>query len=74
MACVGSDLCKALRNGARAALVTIHGEMDVAKLLAKKGPNGAASQACISLADQSFRIHIPKKYSSACVIEIGVPS
>ena len=30
MACVGSDLCKALRNGARAALVMIHYELGVA--------------------------------------------
>ena len=41
-------------------MVTIHGEIVVAKLLARNGPSGWYSQACMSRADQSLSSTTPK--------------
>ena len=44
----------AMRNGASASAVTIHGETDVRKLLPRNGPSGCNSHDWMSRADQSF--------------------
>jgi hypothetical protein len=44
---------RSTRNGRTASSVTIHGEIDVAKLLARNGPSGWYSNAWMSRADQS---------------------
>ena len=41
--------------------VTTHGDTVLTKLLARKGPSGWYSHFCMSLADQSFSRHKPKK-------------
>ncbi len=51
----------AVRNGASASMVTIQGEMLVAKLLARNGPRGWYSHAWMSRADQSFSRHTPNR-------------
>jgi hypothetical protein len=55
-------------------VVTIHGEIVVAKFFARNGPSGWYSQACMSRADQSLSRHRPKMWLSACSIGIGSPS
>src|SRR5690606_999960 len=54
--------------------VTIQGEMEEAKFLAKKGPKGTYSHFWISLALQSLKSTIPKIYCSASSTGIGSPS
>ncbi len=62
------------RNGSSASSVTTHGEIVVAKFFARNGPSGWYSHAWMSRADQSFSRHAPKRWSSAAVVGIGVPS
>src|SRR3990167_2579878 len=67
--CSGPSVLKACK----ASNVTIQGEMEEAKFLAKKGPSGTYSQVCISRADQSLNKHIPKIKSSASSVEMRSP-
>jgi hypothetical protein len=53
--------------------VTIHGEMVVAKFLARNGPSGWYSQVWISRADQSLSSTMPNQSSSACSMSMGWP-
>src|SRR5205085_8850609 len=50
--------------------VTTHGEIDVAKFFARKGPKGWYSHVCISLALQSLTNTIPNICSFAFSTEI----
>ena len=45
----------ATRNGSKASMVTIQGEIVVAKFLPRKGPRGTYSHFWISLADVERR-------------------
>src|SRR5690606_5407505 len=58
----------------RASKVTIQGETEEAKFLAKKGPKGAYSHFWISRALQSLKSTIPKIYCSASSTGIGSPN
>src|SRR5690606_14174550 len=60
-------------KGSKACKVTIHGEMEEAKFLAKNGPSGTYSHFWISRALQSLNKTNPKIYSSASSIGIGSP-
>jgi hypothetical protein len=52
-------------------MVTIHGEIVVAKFLARNGPSGWYSQAWMSRADQSFSSTAPKTCSGAMAWPLG---
>ncbi len=53
---------------------TTHGDMVLAKFLARNGPSGMYSHFWISRALQSLRMTIPKSFSLASLIGILVPS
>src|SRR4051812_36988258 len=59
------------RYGSSASHVTTHGDIVVAKLLARKGPRGWYSHDWMSRADQSLTRQMPKMWSSASAIGIG---
>ena len=71
----GSDAARfhCVRNGSSASMVTIHGEIVEAKFLARKGPSGWYSQAWMSRADQSFRMHRPNTCDSASASAMRSP-
>src|SRR5690625_5972920 len=55
-------------------MVTTHGEMEVPKVLALKGPKGTYSHCCISRADQSLSKTMTKIYSCASSTATGAPN
>ena len=55
-------------------MLTIQGEMVVAKFLPRKGPSGWDSQPCTSRADQSLSKTMPQACSSASLIGMALPS
>src|SRR5699024_11721607 len=57
----GSWVGVGTRADSNAAMGTTHGEMDVAKLLPRNGPNGTYSHARMSRADQSLTMTSPQK-------------
>src|ERR1019366_7763287 len=64
----------AMRNGAKASVVMIHGDTNVDRLFARNGPRGCDSQLWTSRADQSFSRQKPAVWLDASAIGIGVPS
>src|SRR5689334_724428 len=56
------------RNGASASAVTTHGEIELAKFLARNGPSGCDSHDWMSRADQSLSRHAPNRWRSASSI------
>ena len=54
--------------------MTTHGEIVVPKFFDRNGPSGWYSQSWMSRADQSLSSTMPNQSSSACAIDIGVPS
>ena len=61
------------RKGASASSVTTKGEIEVAKLLPRKGPSGVDSQPWMPRADQSLRRQWPKMRSGAAASATGSP-
>ena len=55
-------------------MVTIHGDIEDAKLFPKNGPKGTYSHFWMSRADQSLNNTIPKICSAASFVEIRSPS
>ena len=60
-------------NGSSASANTTHALMVVPKFFELKGPSGTYSQACMSLADQSFIKTTPKRLFLASSIGTGLP-
>src|SRR4051794_12100919 len=56
--------------GSSASSVTTHGDMVLAKLLARNGPSGWYSHDWMSRADQSFSSTTPNTWSSALAMPI----
>src|SRR5664279_1458744 len=64
---------KALRNGASASVVTIHGDNVLAKFFDRNGPRGWYSHGWMSRAVQSLNSAIPKTRDSASSIGTASP-
>lgn len=71
---VGSCTKLLVKNGCNAAIVTIHGDIVVAKFLAVNGPNGIYSHFWMSRALQSFINDNPKMWFGACSAVMRSPN
>src|SRR5258708_6800236 len=63
----------ALRNGASASVVTIHGDNVLAKFFDRNGPSGWYSHGWMSRAVQSLNSASPKTRDSASFIDTASP-